>query len=113
MTAREGSNGDVMYFEAGSAYAKNDFYAKGGYAGLCLDAAKSGEQVAVQMRGFIKDVPKSANSVVFTDGEKVYCTDNANAVQKSGGSRIAVGYAVGASPNTSGTVDVLLALGIA
>lgn len=97
----------------GTAYAKGDFWAKGGVAGVCLDAIAAGASGSVQLMGVLKNVPKTNSNVNISAGDKLYCADNANSVNKTSTSRIACGYALAASGNGTANVDVILALGVA
>lgn len=113
MVKYEGSYGNTLQITAGSdAYAKGDFWAKGGLAGICADDIPADSEGTVIMKGVVKGVPKTANTVVLAVGDKLYCEDNANSVNKTASSRIAVGYALSASGNGVANVDVYLAPGV-
>lgn len=115
MASIEGAQGGVIQVRTGNAaYAKGDFWAKGSVAGYCLDDIAANSTGAVQLHGVFHDVPFGGQTAGVAVGDKLYCSDNQNTVNKStGGGRVAVGYALSSKANSnSGTVDLLLALGV-
>ena len=112
MARLAGSFGQVIEVTSATAYDAGDFWAKGSLAGVVMNDIPANGKGAVVLEGVIHNVPKTANSVVITVGAKLYSADNANSVNTTSSSRVAVGYALSASTASQSTVDVLLAPGI-